>query len=109
MNKAYLVVYCTCPDETTAARVSGALVAEGLAACVNQVPGVVSVYRWEGKVQRDREQLLIIKTRNDVYPALEERIRGLHPYEVPEIIALPLARGSGDYLAWIDGCLAGAP
>ena len=77
---------------------------ERLAACVNLLPGVRSIYRWEGEVQDDGEVLLIVKTREDALPALTARVVALHPYDVPEVIALPVAGGSDAYLAWLrDG------
>jgi len=101
MDNPALVVYCTCPDSATAERIAEAVVDERLAACVNIAPGLTSIYRWQGRIQRDAEVLLIIKTRSTVYPLLEGRIRELHPYEVPEIIALPIQAGSATYLNWI--------
>jgi len=97
-----LVAYCTCPDQTTAERIAETLVAERLAACVNIVPGLTSVYRWQSQVRRDAEVLMIIKTRGVVYSLLETRIRELHPYEVPEIVALPIQAGSAPYLLWLN-------
>lgn len=108
-DKRYLLVLCTCPDRPAAERIANAVVGEGLAACVNILPEITSVYRWEGSLQCDAERLLIIKTRSDVYPPLETRIRALHPYQVPEVIALPIERGSSAYLGWLDGCLGDAP
>ena len=105
MENLYLLIYCTCPDRVMAERIAEALVADRLAACVNIVPGITSVYRWQGEVQHDSELLLLIKTRDECYPALEARIRELHSYEVPEIIAVPLQRGSESYLAWLDACV----
>lgn len=101
MDSQSLVVYCTCPDLATAERIAETLVDERLAACVNIIPGLTSIYRWQGQIQRDAELLLIIKTRNMLYPLLEARIRELHPYAVPEIIALPIQSGSAAYLNWI--------
>jgi periplasmic divalent cation tolerance protein len=97
-----LVVLVTAPEGAAAETLAHALVAEGLAACVNRLPGVESTYRWEGRVQTDRETLLVIKTTALAYPALERRIRDLHPYDTPEVIALPIARGSEPYLAWLS-------
>ncbi|MCP5426229.1 MAG: divalent-cation tolerance protein CutA [Gammaproteobacteria bacterium] len=105
MNEHYLVVCCTCPDQPIAERIAEALVGEKLAACVNILTGVVSIYRWQGHLQRDAEVLLVIKTRDDRYPTLEQRIQELHPYEVPEVIALPVVRGASSYLDWISGSL----
>ena len=95
------VVFCTCPDQDTAAAIASRLVAEKLAACVNILPGLTSVYEWEGKVETDPESLLIIKTAGDRLGALTRRIETLHPYEVPEVIALPIEDGLPAYLNWI--------
>lgn len=101
MSPSPLIVLCTCPDLATAERIAETVVGERLAACVNIVPGLTSIYRWEGQIQRDAELLLLIKTRQEVYPLLEARIRELHPYQIPEIIALPIQIGSAAYLDWI--------
>jgi periplasmic divalent cation tolerance protein len=97
----YLTVFCTVPDPQTAQRIAQAVVHEGLAACVNLLPGVTSVYRWQGELQESVELLLIIKTRRERYEVLEARIKELHPYEVPEIIAHKIEVGLGSYLEWI--------
>ncbi|HWP94745.1 MAG TPA: divalent-cation tolerance protein CutA [Gammaproteobacteria bacterium] len=102
MTDGHIVVLCTCPDAATAERIAQTLVEEELAACVNVVPGLISLYRWQGAVQRDSECLLLIKTRAAPFEILAHRIRSLHPYTVPEIIALPIAQGSAAYLQWID-------
>jgi periplasmic divalent cation tolerance protein len=96
-----IVVLCTCPDDAVADRIAGALVEERLAACVNRLPGVASTYRWKGEVQRDSECLLLIKTTIERFDALRERIVALHPYELPEVIAVDIARGLPAYLHWI--------
>ena len=96
-----LVVLCTVPDAAVAERIATALVEERLAACVNLVPGATSIYRWEGKLQRDAELLLVIKTAAERLAALTARVQALHPYEVPEIIALPITMGARPYLDWI--------
>ena len=93
----------TCPEDGTAERIAEALVDRRLAACVNIVKDLVSVYRWQGRRESATECLLLIKTRRDCYPDLEAAITGLHPYEVPEIVALSLEEGLSAYLAWIDG------
>ncbi len=108
MDNPYLLIYCTCPDQAMAERIAEALVADRLAACVNIVPGITSIYRWQGEIQHDSELLLLIKTRGERYPALEARIRELHSYEVPEIIAVPIQRGSESYLAWLDASVGKA-
>ncbi|MBK8182042.1 MAG: divalent-cation tolerance protein CutA [Candidatus Competibacteraceae bacterium] len=102
MESQPLVVYCTCPDLAVAERIAEAVVDERLAACANIVPGLISIYRWQGQIRRDPELLLILKTREVVYRLLEARICELHPYEVPEIIALPIEIGAVKYLAWLD-------
>ena len=101
MSEAVQAVLITAPDADVGAALAGALVEEGLAACVNLVPGVRSIYRWEGAVQDDTEVLLIAKTREALLPALTARVEALHPYDVPEVIALPIAGGSAAYLAWL--------
>lgn len=101
MDSSALVVFCTCPDQAVADHIAATLVDERLAACVNLVAGITSIYRWENQVQRDSEYLLIIKTRQAVYPRLETRLQQLHPYEVPEIIALPIQAGAAAYLHWL--------
>ena len=95
------VTLVTAPDRKTAAAIAGALVGERLAACVTVVPGAVSTYRWKGKVERAREVLLFIKSAASRGKRLERRIRELHPYEVPEILRLPVAAGEARYLRWI--------
>lgn len=99
---SHCLVLNTCPDLETARRLAQALVQQRLAACVNIVPAVHSVYEWQGKVHQDPECLLHIKTRAERYPALEAFLRQHHPYELPEIVAVPLQAGLPDYLAWID-------
>ena len=96
-----LLCLCTCPDADCADTIATTLVEERLAACVNQLPGLRSVYRWEGKVDRAEEVLLLIKTTDDRLPALTARVQALHPYELPELIAVEAAGGLAPYLAWV--------
>ena len=96
-----LIVITNCPDEETANAIALAVVEERLAACVNILPRVQSIYRWQGSVESAAEIPLLIKTTARNYPALEARITALHPYDVPEIVALPLARGLPAYLNWV--------
>lgn len=96
-----IVVLMTAGSLEEADRIAQALVAEMLAACVNVVPGITSVYRWQGEVQRDQEWLLIAKSCQDVLDALTRRVQALHSYDVPEIIALPVTGGSQAYLRWL--------
>jgi len=95
-------VLVTVPDAATGEALGRALVGERLAACVNVVPGVVSVYRWEGSIQRDSEALLILKTTAAGVEALSDGIVRLHPYDVPEVLALPVVGGHGPYLRWVE-------
>jgi periplasmic divalent cation tolerance protein len=100
-----LLVLCTCPPDK-AAELAQFLVEAHLAACVNILPQLHSVYRWEGQVFSEAESLLFIKTERATYPELERRLRERHPYEVPEIVAMPIERGLPDYLQWISSCLS---
>ena len=101
----YIVVYITTPDFQTAQKLADYLVENKLAACVNIVENVFSTYFWQGNIEKDNESLMIIKTRMDVFERLEEEVKKLHPYSVPEIIAMPIVKGSKDYLNWIDETL----
>jgi periplasmic divalent cation tolerance protein len=101
MSEPLHVVLVTTPDAEVGARIGRTLVEEGLAACANLVPGVRSIYRWEGAVHDDAEVLLILKTRAALSGALAARVRALHPYQVPEVVALPVAGGSEPYLDWV--------
>jgi periplasmic divalent cation tolerance protein len=101
MQENHIVTLCTVPDRESGARIARALVEERLAACVNLVPELTSIYRWQDAVQEARECLLVIKTTGARFEAMAERLRALHPYEVPEIIALPITAGHPAYLNWI--------
>jgi periplasmic divalent cation tolerance protein len=100
-----IVVLTTCPDEAAAARIARDLVESGLAACVSRVGPVHSTFRWQGALQDEPEVLLVIKTVSSGYSELEMRLKSLHPYQVPEIIALPVTFGSPDYLSWLRGAV----
>lgn len=104
-----LLVYCTAPDPDTARELARTLVDERLAACVNIVPGLSSLYRWQGRVYEDAEALLLMKTTAARYPALQERLRALHPYELPEIVAVPLSAGLPAYLDWVGAQTLATP
>jgi periplasmic divalent cation tolerance protein len=97
----FLLVLVTVPDADTGARIGRALVEERLAACVNVLPGVRSLYTWQGKLCDEAEALCVVKTRRALYAPLRERVAALHPYEVPEIVGVPLAEGNAPYLTWI--------
>ena len=102
----FLVVYITVGSDEEGDRMARTLVEEKLAACVNRIGGIQSTYAWEGKIHTDEEQLLIVKTNASVFDQLEQRVRDLHSYDVPEIIAVPVVRGSSAYLDWIAETLA---
>jgi periplasmic divalent cation tolerance protein len=95
-----IIVFSTFADADTARQAARTLVEERLAACANIVPQVESIYRWQGKIESSAEVLVIFKTTCERYPAFEQRLRTLHPYEVPEIVALDIAAGLPAYLAW---------
>lgn len=96
-----LLVLSTAPDRATAERIASTLVEERLAACVNIMPGVRSIYRWKGKIERDAEVLCLIKTRASLLAKLSRRLTALHPYDVPEVIALRISGGAKPYLKWL--------
>ncbi len=102
MATPYITVFCTVPDEKTAETIAYALIESRLAACCNIIPGLRSIYFWQGKVQDDAELLLVIKSKKEVFSSLKEKIKSLHPYEVPEILALPVDSGNSEYLKWLD-------
>jgi periplasmic divalent cation tolerance protein len=104
MSSEALLIYCTCPDQETAATIASHLVDHRLAACVSTSAQVSSTYLWQGKRETSSEVLLLIKSTQQRYPELEQAILGLHPYELPEIIAVPVERGLPGYLHWIDQC-----
>jgi len=105
MSTDLQIVLCTVPDQATGEHIASTLVSEHLAACVNIIPGITSVYRWKGAVEQDQEALLLIKTGKDSWQLLQQRIHELHPYELPEIIAVPIQTGQTDYIQWITSCL----
>ncbi len=106
MSAALRLALSTAPDRETALAIARALVAERLAACVNLVPQITSVYRWQGAVEEDDEVLIVAKTRADRAERLSARVVELHPYDVPEVIFLPIDGGAEPYLAWLrDACV----
>jgi len=96
-----IIVFITAPNEAEAEKIAKALVEERLAACVNITKDIRSIYRWQGKIEDDREIFMIIKTRKDLFEALSIRVKEIHSYDVPEIIALPIVEGSKEYMQWI--------
>ena len=101
MSENHIVMLCTVPDHGSGERIAQALVEERLAACVNLVPGVVSYFRWEGKLERQDEHLLVIKTGAARFEAVRTAISLMHPAKVPEVIALTITAGSEEYIKWI--------
>ncbi len=101
MSTTPLIVLCTCPDITAADAIATALLEARLAACVNRIEGIESLYRWEGSIHKDREVLLLIKTTAVAFGEVESTISDLHPYELPEIIGVPVTQGSAPYLDWL--------
>ncbi|KFE67097.1 divalent-cation tolerance protein CutA [Hyalangium minutum] len=104
-----IVVLVTAPSADKAAELARALVEEQLAACGNVLPGLRSIYRWEGKVHDEPEALLILKTRAPLFEALRERVVALHPYQVPEVLRLDVAGGHLPYLEWIEASVRPLP
>jgi periplasmic divalent cation tolerance protein len=96
-----LIILCTVPHEQDGLRIGAAVVEARLAACVNVLPAVRSIYRWKGEIEQSSESLLLIKTTREGFPALRDRLKELHSYETPEIVAVPIVEGLADYLDWI--------
>ena len=104
MSQEVLLVLCNCPDDATADRLADELVTTGLAACVNIGPTVTSVYQWQGTIERAQERTLFIKTTQATYSRVEASLRAGHPYELPEIVAIPITQGLPGYLEWVRKC-----
>jgi periplasmic divalent cation tolerance protein len=102
MKTEFCIVLSTCPNAAVANTIAQELVSGGLAACVNILPAVQSVYTWKGKVETASEHLLLVKSHERQYKAIESRIRELHPYELPEIIAVPITSAFDKYLSWLE-------
>jgi periplasmic divalent cation tolerance protein len=102
MQQKAIVVLCTAPDAAVAERLARGVVEARLAACANIVPGIRSIYRWQGQVQDEAELLLLIKTRAERFSELEAWLKQHHPYEVPEVLSLPAGAVSSPYLAWLE-------
>ena len=107
MNDEKIVVLSTAPCMEEAEKIASALLESRKAACVSIVPRVISHYRWEGRIQRDEEALLIVKTTASVFDEVLDLVKANHSYDVPEIVALPVRAGNPDYLAWIDDTVSG--
>lgn len=104
----YRLVLTTAGSDDQAVKIARALVGEGLAACVNIVGTVCSIYRWEGRIEQEQERLLLIKTSRELLPEVRETIRSNHAYDVPELLTLPLAEGDPAYLEWLAASLKSA-
>ncbi len=102
MMNDHIIVLTTLPDETMARNLAQELIKSQVAACINIMPRMRSIYTWKGKIEEGGEHLLMIKTRAERYSAIEQAIRAQHPYELPEIIATPISHGLPEYLNWID-------
>ena len=98
-----LLVMCTCPDLPTAEKLAEGTVENGFAACVNILPEIRSIYRWQDELQMDDEVLMLVKTSREAYPQLERWLLDNHPYDMPEVLALPVETGAANYLAWVGG------
>jgi len=103
MDKKALLIITTAPNDATSEKIANTLVESGLATCVNILPGMRSIYKWQGKLESGHEQLLLIKACSSHYPAIETQIESLHPYELPEIIAVSIDVGLPAYLDWVVG------
>jgi len=106
MSTDFEIIFCTCPNKDTAKKIAHLLVSNHLAACVNILPGITSVYSWEEQIESVQEHLLFIKSNKNNYQSIEKMLFKHHPYEIPEIIAVPIERGLTEYLDWIDSCLS---
>ncbi len=104
-DSTHLLVLCTCPSREEATKLARLIIAEHLAACVNLVHSATSIYSWNDTIAEDNEIILLIKTTNEGYSALEQAIINNHPYELPEVIAVGIERGFSEYLGWISQCV----
>ena len=104
MPTQYQIILCTCPDKDTAEKIARLLVIDKLVACVNILPGITSIYLWQEQLEYAQEHLLLIKAPKNSYQAIETSIKKHHPYQLPEIIAVPIENGLPEYLHWIDSC-----
>ena len=106
MVQEVVLVLSTVPDDTSAETIARALVEEQLVACANLLPAMTSIYRWKGRVERETERQMILKTTRALVPAVERRLKELHSYDLPEFIVLPVDSGSDRYLQWVAASVA---
>ncbi len=104
MTTEMLLIYCNCPDRECAERIANHLVDQHLAACVTVTSPVISVYQWQGKLETAEESMLLIKSSRAAYSALEQELVTIHPYELPEIVAVSVEHGLPGYLQWVEQC-----
>ena len=105
MDQNYIIVLVTTANKSEAEKISEALLKEKIIACANIISTVTSFFHWQGKVDKCEECLVVMKSRRDLFAELEERVKGLHSYDVPEVLALPIVDGSDAYLSWLDSVL----
>jgi periplasmic divalent cation tolerance protein len=105
MDTQYIIVFVTCKSKPEAEKIARALLKEKLIACANLIAPVHSLFHWQGKIEEAEECLMVLKSRCDLFDALAQRLRGLHSYEVPEILAVPVVAGSEAYLGWMGEVL----
>ena len=101
----YVLIVCTCPDAESARRIAGDLVESRLAACVNVLPGVTSIYRWQDKMEEKSEHLLLIKSHQQLFHSIQDAINELHPYDTPEVLSIKIDNGLPAYLSWLEDSL----
>jgi len=101
----YVLIVCTCPDAESARRIAGELVESRLAACVNVLPGVTSIYRWQDKMEEKNEHLLLIKSHQQLFHSIQDTINELHPYDTPEVLSIKIDNGLPAYLSWLEDSL----
>ncbi|CAD2106237.1 cutA, putative [Plasmodium vinckei brucechwatti] len=101
-NNPFVAVYVTTPSKEVAESISNILLNEKLASCINIIPGILSLYHWKGEIAKDNEFLMMIKTKKHLFDQIVKTVKSNHPYEVPEVISVPIQQGSSDYLNWIS-------
>ncbi len=106
MKTSAIIILVTAKDKKQAAKIAKGLLADKLIACANIVQGVQSIFSWQGRIDQSKEVLVVLKTKVSLFKKVEAKVKSLHSYQVPEIIALPISEGSADYLKWIDDVLA---